>query len=502
MTSDLPAPGLLTDEELAAEIRALVAADKKSARRWACDRPDCDGLPHPGWLHHHARATQRLPKGWWTVWLYLAGRGTGKTRSCAEAVRVWVQTPGTHVCVLAKNATTVRDICFEHRTSGLLAVIPPEEIASYNRTLGDTVLTLVNGSVIRGFGAETPDNLRGPAFDKAWIDEYAAWRRRTAQATYDQLWFTLREAELPQVVVSTTPKPLPHVRKLVEEHTAQQADPARRARPNIVLVKERTVDNLANLSRFAYGRLLAMFSGTRLGRQELDADLLADVEGALWQAWMFETERFRLEDGSPLVPSLDRLVVAVDPATTSGDGADFTAFCVAGRSDSFDATYADGLPHAYVLDAEQGRYTPERAMARAAALYHQHQADAVVIEANNGGDYLPTVLRMVDPTVQYRLVHATRGKRSRAAPVAALYERERVHHVGPPARFDELENQMVTYVGSEEPVARSSEATGDGEPLDRSPDLLDAAVWALTDLLLDPVTNGIGTVVDARLEPR
>ena len=206
----------MSEEQLKAEVAALVRADELSARRWACEVPDCDGLPHAGWLHHHARAAQRRPLWLWTVWMLLTGRGWGKSRTAAEAVREWAQTPGLQIAVVAKNATLVRDICFESPKSGLLSVFPPEEVAKYNSSLGETTLRLKNGTLIRGFGAETPDNLRGWAFDKAWVDEYAAWSRHTAQEVYDMLWFCLREAEMPQVVISTTPKPLPHVKRLVE----------------------------------------------------------------------------------------------------------------------------------------------------------------------------------------------------------------------------------------------------------------------------------------------
>ncbi|MBY8884759.1 terminase family protein [Streptomyces sp. PTM05] len=487
MIEDLPDPAMMSLEQMKAEVAALARADEISARRWLCDRPDCDGLPHQGWLHRHARSSQRPPTWLWTVWLLLTGRGWGKSRTAAEEVREWARAPGLQLAVIAKNATLVRDICFESPKSGLLSVFPPEEVAKYNSSLGATVLELTNGTVIRGFGAEAPDNLRGWAFDKAWLDEYAAWSRHTAQEVYDMLWFCLREAEAPQVVISTTPKPLPHVKKLVERGQAQE----QRYReggppPRVVLTRGHMRENDANLSPAAREELEEEYAGTRLGRQELSGELLEDVEGALWKGWMLEVEGFRPRREH--LPDLQRVVVSVDPATKSHENADMTAFTVAGRGWPVETMFGDDRPRGYLLHCEQDRYTPTQAMKRAAALYHEHQADCVVIEANNGGDYLPALLEQVDPTVNWRIVHATRGKRARAAPTAQLYEQARIAHVGPPRVFAELEAQMTTFVGL-------------GETED-SPDQLDSAVWALWDLFLDPTMPPPRAGDDQRLRGR
>ncbi|WP_256638186.1 terminase large subunit domain-containing protein [Streptomyces murinus] len=394
--------------------------------------------------------------------MLLTGRGWGKSRTAAEAVRGWAQTPGLQIAVVARNATLVRDICFESPKSGLLSVFPRQEVAKYNSSLGETTLRLTNGTTIRGFGAETPDNLRGWAFDKAWLDEYAAWNRITAQAVYDMLWFCLREADTPQVVISTTPKPLPHVKRLVERGRAQEeAHRKGGAPPRVVLTRGHMRENDANLSAAAREELEEEYAGTRLGRQELSGELLEDVEGALWKGWMLAVEGFRPRPEH--LPDLQRVVVAVDPATKSHEDADMTAFTVAGRGFPVDTMFGDDRPRGYLLHCEQDRYTPTQAMKRAATLYHEHRADCVVIEANNGGDYLPALLKQVDPTVNWRIVHATRGKRARAAPAAQLYEQARVSHVGPARRFAPLEEQMTTFVGQ-------------GETED-SPDLLDSAVW-------------------------
>lgn len=210
------------------------------------------------------------------------------------------------------------------------------------------------------------------------------------------------------------------------------------------------------------------------------------MEGALWKGWMLEVEGFRPRPEH--LPDLQRVVVAVDPATKSHENADMTAFTVAGRGLPVETMFGDDRPRGYLLHCEQDRYTPTQAMKRAAELYHEHRADCVVIEVNNGGDYLPALLEQVDPTVNWRIVHATRGKRARAAPAAQLYEQARVSHVGPARWFAELEEQMTTFVGQ-------------GETED-SPDLLDSAVWALWDLFLDPTMPPPRGASDHRLDSR
>ncbi|MFI9583488.1 hypothetical protein ACIHCQ_16945 [Streptomyces sp. NPDC052236] len=244
-------------------------------------------------------------------------------------------------------------------------------------------------------------------------------------------------------------------------------------------------DNAANLSGIARAELDTEYAGTRLGRQELSGELLEDVEVALWQGWMLEVEGFCVHREH--IPDLNRIVVAVDPATKSHENADLTAFTVAGRGIPQATAYGDNRPRGYVLHAEQKRRTPTAAMRRAAELYHQYEADCVVIEANNGGEYLPALLEQVDPSVPWRIVHATRGKRARAAPVAHLYEQARINHVGPARGFAELEEQMTTFVG-----------LGEAE---ESPDLLDSVVWALWDLFLEHQTHA-GPGDDQRLSGR
>lgn len=500
----LPPPDMMPLEMLDAEIRALMEADKESARRWDCTRPGCNGLPHPGWLHRHARASQRLPKGDWDTWLMLTGRGWGKTRTASEGSRKWWEQAMAahkplHIAVIGKTDTLTKSVNFEHRKSGLLRVIPEKYHKHYNRSVGDLYLELTDGTIFRGFGANKPNNIRGFEFDKFWADEYAAWNRHTAQEVMDMLWFCLREAEEPQGIISTTPQPLPHVKVLLNEYKAQQAA-IEAEEPNaverIIITRGHTTDNRANLGERALDRLGRKFNGSRQGKQELSGELLEDVEGALWQSAMFAYDGFRM---SPvMLPPIERIVVAVDPAVTSSEGADNNGFTVAARSFPFGKEHRDQRPRGYILHSEAFKSTPYQTMRHAADLYHLWKADAVILEADNGGDYLSTVLMMVDPTVNFRIVRASRGggrqgngKRARATPVAGLYEQHRIHHVGEAAKFDALETVMTTYVGA-------SEST------EKSPDILDSAVWALWDLFLDasPASEGTVQTTDQRLSGR
>lgn len=508
------APGLMTDDMLHAEIDALMKHEAKLARRWQCPRPDCDGLPHRGWIHRHARGKQHMPDGDWSLWLLLTGRGFGKTRTSAETVREWVKVPNTTVAVVARKITLVKTVCFEAPKAGLLAVLDPDDVAHYTKSLDNLRIVMKNGSVIRGFSAETPDNLNGNAFDKAWCDEYAVWGRTTAQDTWDTLQFCMREAPDPQIVVSTTPRGNKHMKKLLQRAQRAATNAAERAAAALagepedddtgagslpagrraVITSGSMHENRANLNDDALRDVEDAYGGTRLGAQEIEGQLLEDVEGALWTASTYDYQQdldFRTRDDE--LPPMDRVVVAVDPATTSKETADRTAMAVVGRSYDRNFTWRDGLPHAFVLDVEQARRTPIQAMRRAVELYDLHRADAIVVEVNNGGDYLPALIHQVDPSVNVRVVNATRNKRARAAPIAGLYEREKVHHVGDIAKFKVLEEQQTTYVGADERGEAKSED---------SPDLLDALVWGVTDLLVDRTAGTRRAVKDTRRERR
>ena len=288
------------------------------------------------------------------------------------------------------------------------------------------------GAEALGFSAEDPDGLRGYEFDTAWCDELAAWRYPEA---YDQLQFGLRSGAARQII-TTTPRPTPLIRSLLAD-------------PSTVVTRGRTLDNAAHLDPATLRYYLARYGGTRLGRQELEAELLDDVPGALWSRDALDALRVSA------APELARVVVALDPATTSADDADETGIVVAGVG-------IDG--QGYLLADLSGRYTPDGWARRAVAAYRTFQADRIVAEANQGGEMVEATLRTVDPSVPYRAVHASRGKRTRAEPIAALYEQGRVHHVG---AYPALEDQLCAALPE-----------GGAGPDDR----LDALVWAFTEL--------------------
>jgi phage terminase large subunit-like protein len=324
--------------------------------------------------------------------------------------------------------------------SGLLsvcagdAVKPIYEPSKRRITFPEGSALAPQGAIATAFSADEPDRLRGPQHDCAWCDELAAWRYPEA---WDQLQFGLRLGTDPRCIVTTTPRPTKEIRDLVAAETT-------------VVTKGSTFDNADNLAPAFLERILAKYEGTRLGRQELYAEILDDVPGALWTRQMLEAA----VTGCPHpLPDTERMVVAVDPAITSGEDSDETGIVVAGRTGR----------EAFVVADHTCRLSPDGWARKAVDAYHEHKADRIVAEANQGGDMVKTVLRTVDPSVPVKLVHATRGKRVRAEPVAALYEQGRVFHA---AVFAELEDQLVTW-------------TPDSPT---SPDRLDALVWALTDL--------------------
>jgi len=387
-----------------------------------------------------ARPEQRSPDGDWSTWLIQSGRGWGKTRTGAE----WLAdgalgSPGSRWAIVAPTFTDGRDTCIEGE-SGLLSVLRRRRPMvrwddHWNRSLGEVILP--NGSRVKLFTSEKPDGLRGPQHHGAWCDEAAAWRN--AKDTWDMLQFGLRLGRRPQAVVTTTPKPVRLVRTLVAD-------------PTTTITRGSTFDNAANLAPSQLDRLRTLYEGTRLGRQELYGELLLDTPGALWTQAVVDDARV------DRAPALQRVVVAIDPAVTSGEDSDSTGIVAAGIG-------VDG--HLYVLHDRTCRESPERWARRAVELYDEVEGDRIVAEVNNGGDLVEAVLRTVDPSVPVRKVHASRGKRMRAEPVAALYEQGRVHHVG---GLPELEDQMTTWTP---------------ESAD-SPDRLDALVWALTDLAIEP----------------
>jgi phage terminase large subunit-like protein len=388
----------------------------------------------------------------WQVWLYLAGRGSGKTRSGAEWCRYQVYKGCRHGGLISPTTQDIRKVMIEG-VAGILACSYEDDVdingnlmgvPEYSPSLGHR-LTWANGAQAHCFSAEEPDRLRGPQHDFLWCDELAAWHY--AQDTWDMAMFGLRLGVNPQVMISTTPRPIPIIRELMKSKYT-------------ILTKSSTLANRANLSEIAVQRWLAKYAGTRIGRQELNAELLEEMEGALWNRETIEACFL----GSRQLPHLVRIVVAIDPAITQNPTSNLTGIIVA-------ALGADGL--GYVLEDSTARYSPDGWGKEAVRLFDLHHADRIVAEGNQGGDMVRHTLETVRKNVPISIVHASRSKQARAEPVAALYEQGRVFHV---KHFIELEDQMCTW----EPLSPDPSI-----PPAPSPDRLDAMVWALTNLMLD-----------------
>jgi phage terminase large subunit-like protein len=381
-----------------------------------------------------ARDNQRAPEGDWATWLILAGRGFGKTRVGSEMVRRWIQ-DFPFVNLIGATADDARDIMIEGE-SGILAICPQQERPAYLPS--KRCLEWPNGARSLIFTADEPERLRGKQHMKLWCDELGSWRRPEA---FVQAMLGLRLGALPQAVVTTTPKPVRLIRELMAD-------------TGTVTTRGSTYDNRGHLAPGFFARIINRYEGTRLGRQELNAELLDDVEGALWSGELIEASRVRK------APDMARIVVAIDPATTSGEDSDETGIVVAGRG-------IDG--HAYVLRDLSCRLSSNGWGNRAINAFREFRADRIVAEVNNGGDLVENVIRVIDRNISYKAVHASRGKIVRAEPISALYEQKRVHHVG---LFAELETQMCSFVP---------------DNFDGSPDRVDALVWALTELMVSQV---------------
>jgi phage terminase large subunit-like protein len=388
-----------------------------------------------------ARPKQLAPSWDWSFWLILAGRGFGKTRIGAEWIieRARQGVHGMRIALVAETAADARDVMVEGET-GILTISPPWFRPKYEPS--KRRLTWPNGVRATTFSAEEPDQLRGPQHHYAWGDEPAKWRYAD---TWDQLLMGLRLGHHPQAVLTTTPRPTP----LIKSWVADAMGP----NPTFALTKGSTYENRGNLAPRFLDTILRKFEGTRLGRQELEAELLDDAPGALWKR-ADHIEQHRVSTA----PEFVRIVVAVDPSVSSDSPNAETGIVAAGLG-------KDG--HGYVLaDGSLERPTPEKWGSETVALYSKLQADRVVAEVNNGGDLVASNIRVADPSVPVKKVHAARGKQTRAEPISSLYEQGRVHHVG---CFPLLEDQMCQW----EPGVSTW-----------SPNRIDALVWALTELML------------------
>lgn len=388
------------------------------------------------WEHQLARANQLAPEGDWTTWLVMAGRGFGKTRIGAEWL-AWqlVTKPGSRAAIIAPTFGDARDTCVEGE-SGILGVLRGYGMIAqgkgWNRSLGE--IKLLNGSQIKLFSGEEPDRLRGPQHHFAWCDEIAAYQY--GLEAWDMMTFGLRLGDHPQVVATSTPRPVGLVRNLLARKDG-----------SVAVTRGSTYDNRDNLAPTFLAELLARYEGTRLGRQEIMGELLEDTPGALWTLPLIEQHRVTE------APHLVRTIVAVDPAVT--DTGDETGIIVAGR---------DSRQHGYTLADYSMRGTPDQWARRVIDAYETHEADAVVVEVNQGGQMVAQVLRTIRPSLPIREVRASKGKQTRAEPVSALYEQGKIHHVG---LFPQLEEQLTTWTPDDP----------------KSPDRLDALVWAYTELI-------------------
>lgn len=385
-----------------------------------------------------ARPEQLPPPGDWRTWLVLAGRGFGKSRTGAEWVReMAMKHPGCHIALVAPTTADARDVMVHTLMTpwkgGVLPVVPLYEPSK-------RMLTWPNGSWATTYSADEPERLRGPEHHYGWCDEIAAWRYPEA---WDQFQFGLRLGNHAQAVATTTPKP-PTVAKVLGSIMAA---------PSTVITRGRTFDNALNLDATSLAELERRYANTRLGRQELEGQIVEGVEGALWTPEMIDRTRVSFNHAHQLV----RTVVGVDPATTSGENSDMTGIVVCAKAH-------DG--QGFVLADYSCKLSPDGWARRAVQAYHRFHADRIVCETNMGGDAWEVLLRNIDPHIAYKGKTARWGKTVRAEPIAALYEQGKISHQG---MFAELEDQMCSY-------------TPDGYT--GSPDRVDALVWALTELML------------------
>lgn len=402
-----------------------------------------------------ARPEQLPPEGdTWRVWLVLAGRGWGKTRTAAEWTRLMASTyPKSRGALIARTAKDVRSVLLEG-VSGILNVSPPDFMPEHNPSKSQ--VTWPNGSMALTYSAEEPKGLRGPAFDWAVCDELAAWPMLSGDdgepnvpTAWTQLQYGLRQPNAkPRVLVATTPRPIKVIRELLKSKDTH-------------VTRGKTMDNAANLSGDFIKSIHERYAGSRLGRQELDGEVLDTVTGALWTHELIDMHRH----AAPLMYT--NIVVGVDPAGSAKATADETGIVVAGVSPC--SCKGKVELHAFVFDDLTGRYSPQDWGVVVVEAYHRYRANIVVAERNFGGEWIPGMIGLIDPSVAVTTEHAAEGKNIRAEPVSALYEQGKVHHV-PGSDLRLLEDEMCNYA----PLVST-----------KSPGRLDALVWAVRYLLLN-----------------
>lgn len=394
------------------------------------------------WRGFLARPDQVAPEGDWDIWLVLSGRGWGKTRTGAEWIKEGVESgESRRIAFVGETAADGRDVMVEG-DSGILSIYPDNHSNKPLYEPSKRRLTWPNGAVATIYNATEPDQLRGPQHDTAWCDELAKWQY--ARETWDQLQFGLRLGSHPRQLVTTTPRPIELVKAILAGEEGK-----------VHVTRGRTMDNKSNLARTFVERIEKRYGGTRLGRQELNGEVLGDMPGALWS--LRDIDAYRVSE----MPELGRILIAVDPAVTNTEDSDEHGIIAAGIKGD----------EGFVLEDASIKGSPLTWARRAVTLHDKYGADGIVVEVNQGGDMVAQTLRSVRDSLNIIEVRASRGKHVRAEPIAALYEQGRVHHVG---SFAELETQMTM-------------TTNAGYEGENSPDRLDALVWAMTELFPDLV---------------
>jgi phage terminase large subunit-like protein len=413
--------------------------------KW-CGNPECDGGPHEGWPHKHARQKQIAPDWLWIIWVILAGRGFGKTRSGAEFVKKKaLELPGSRGFIAAPTYADVRDTCVEGE-SGLIAITPPKLIKAYNRSLGEVVFT--NESRIKMFSGDEPERFRGPQHHYGWFDELAAFRY--VKEAWDQAMFGLRLGEHPQAVVTTTPKPIKLIRELLERHETTH------------VTRGSTFENRVNLAASALEEFRKM-EGTRLGRQELHAEILTDVPGAI--ATLDQLDVARVHE----YPPLSRRIVCVDPAVTNTEDSDETGITVQGRSGE----------HVYMLADLSCKDDVDKWALLAVGTAVHWECGMVLYESNQGGDSIAVVLKTalkkfneqsgVHHVLTIKAVPAKLSKYDRALPLQQAIQQGTYHIVGVASA---LEEQLTTWLPEDEKGRKMP-----------SPNNMDSAVHSYRELM-------------------
>ena len=379
-----------------------------------------------------ARSHQLPPEGNWLTWLILTGRGWGKTRTGSEWVIDHARKGAKHIALIGQTVADVRDTMIKVGPASILKISHPKFMPEY--TPSNRILEWPNGVIATTYSGDKPDQVRGPSHDFVWMDELAKFQY--PDDVWANLMFGLREDEDMRILVTTTPRPIKLIKDLVKDK-------------NTITVRGSTCENKDNLPKKYFEQVIAPYVGTRLGQQEIEGKILDDNPNALWTRKMIEDSRVNKH------PNLIRVVIGVDPEASDTETSAETGIIAAGLADN---------GHGYILGDDTVKGKPDRWGNAVITSYYKYRGDRIIGEVNNGGDMIEYVIKTIDENVSYKSVRATKGKYIRAEPVSALYEQGKIHHVG---NFIELEDQLCEW-----------------EPGEKSPDRMDAEVWAITELML------------------